>query len=422
MASTPFAQSAERWSPSAGATSPEPGSASLRLFGFECSLATTRLDTLERVSQSLSRGEVARRFARATGTEEAALLQTCHRVELVVLVRSPADGERWGDSLPGPPGAWRSREGRSVVRHLYRVASGRESLAVGEGEVRHQVRAAAVASRYPRPILRGLFVGAAAAADRLQPVVPSYRSIAAIAAEELLRRAPRPRPRVLVVGSGTVGRQVAERLAPRAEVTLAYHRCPPDPAFLTRTGSRAVPLETLATELAEVDAVVTAAKFGHRGLRAADLPTGRPLVLVDLGMPRNIDPEVRERPDVRLIDLEELHAGAPGLVAATPDDASLDALADDCAHRLARRLEEPWVDTVRRAAEAVRRSELATARRFLGPLDPAQEVAVERLSRRLVDRLLLAPTERIRSLPPGPDGDARRRFAAELLSPDPDGP
>ncbi len=422
MASTPFAQSVDPWPSSPGPASRGLGSVSLRLYGLECSLATTRMDTLERVTQSLPRGEVADRFARASGTEEAGLLTTCHRLELVLLVRSSADAERWRDDLPGPPAAWRLREGRSVVRHLYRVAAGRESLAAGEGEVRHQVRAAAVASRHPRPVLRGLFVAAAAAAERLQPEVAASRSIAAIAAEELLRRTPVPRPRVIVVGSGTVGRQVAERLAPRAEVTVVYHRRAPDPEFLDRTGTRAVPLETLPLELAGVDAVVTAAKFGHRGLRRADLPGDRPLVLVDLGMPRNIDPEVRERPDVRLIDLEELYATAPPPSGAGIDEAPIDALADEYADRLGRRLEEPWVDTVRRAAESLRRSELATARRFLGPLDPAQEVAIERLSRRLVDRLLRAPTERIRALPPGPEGDARRRFAADLLAPDPDGP
>lgn len=401
-----------------------PGAAPLSLVGFEFSLDTAGLDSLEVVARSVTRAQVGRWFARFRGTEEAALLSTCHRVELALLVRSPEEASRWRDVLPGSQACWKSREGREVVHHLFRVAAGRESLAVGEAEVRQQVRAAggSVESRHPRPVLRELFASAASAAEVVSPSVPASCSIASIAVARLLDLVARPCPHVLVVGSGTIGRQVTESLSPYARVTVVFHQRPPEESFLRATGARAVRLDRLAEELGAADAVITAAKFGNHGLRASDLPRDRPLVLVDLGVPRNIDPGVRGLPNARLVDLEELHALSGASAVLDHHDAHVEELAGRCSDRLERLLLEPWIDAIRRAAEETRRDELENARTYLGRLDPDQEIAIERLTRRLVARLLLSPTERVRALPPGPEGDLRRRFAVDLLrprSPDP---
>jgi glutamyl-tRNA reductase len=396
----------------------------LSLFGLEFSLETASLDALEAVTRAVTRARVADWFARFSGTEEVALLSTCHRVELTLLVRFPEELGKWQDVLPGDRSSWSVREGRDAVHHLFRVAAGRESLAVGEAEVREQVRAAAgsVQSRYPRRVLRDLFVRAAEAAGEGTPSARANPSIASIAARRLLELVGRPSPRVLVVGSGTVGRQVTEHLASCARLTIVFHQRPPDDVFLRTTGARAVPLHRLTEEIAATDAIVTAAKFGSHGLRAPDLPRDRPLVLVDLGVPRNIDPGVRELPNARLVDLEELHALRGRSIDPDDQDRRVEELADRCSDALAVSLFEPWIDAFRRAAEDMRRSELAKTRPFLGTLDPSQELAIERLTRRLVTRLLLSPTERIRSLPPGPEGDRLRRFATELLDPDSTGP
>jgi glutamyl-tRNA reductase len=399
----------------------DPGTMPLSLMGLEFSLDTASLDALEAVTRSLSKPRLREGFDQIPETEEVALLTTCHRVELVFLASSPGALDRWRERLPGDPGSWKPREGREVVHHLFRVAAGRESLAVGEAEVRHQVRRAAtsVESRHPRSVLRELLVGAAAAGDELCATVPPSRSIAAVAVARLLDLLPSAHPAVLVIGSGTIGRQVVEHLSPFARVTIAYHQKPPEDAFLAGTGARAVGLDRLGPELAESDAVVTAAKLGDHGVRVHDLPRERPIVLVDLGVPRNIDPAARSLTNVRLVDLEELHTLASRPADDATEDVRLAELADRFSVRVERLLLEPWIDTLRRAAEEVRRSELSSARPFLGPLSPEQEVAIDRLTRRLVTRLLLTPTERIRSLPPGPEGDLRRRFAVALLDPAP---
>ena len=376
------------------------------------------------MTRAVTQARVSDWFSRFSGTEEVALLSTCHRVELTLLVRVPEELDKWQDVLPGSRSSWRVRQGRDAVHHLFRVAAGRESLAVGEAEVREQVRAAAgsVQSRYPRRVLCDLFVRAAEAVGEVPPSVPATPSIASIAARRLLELVDRPTPRVLVVGSGTVGRQVTEHLASRARLTIVFHQRPPDDGFLQTTGARAVPLHRLTEHLTATDAVVSAAKFGSHGLRASDLPRDRSLVLVDLGVPRNIDPRVRELPNARLVDLEDLHALRGRSTEPDDQDRRVEELANRCSDTLEASLLEPWIDAFRRAAENLRRSEVANARPFLGTLDPSQELAIERLTRRLVARLLLSPTERIRSLPPGPEGDRMRRFATELLDPDSVGP
>ncbi len=395
---------------------PEP----LVLVGYECSLATTTLGELETIATAVSGPWLRSAFARLPDAEEAVVLATCCRRELFVLSRSSTGADRWQELLPGPGAAWTRRVGREAVRHLFRVAAGRESLVVGEKEVRGQVRATstAVVSRHRQRALRDLLAGAASSADRLVPHVPRSRSIAAVAATRALELAGRPFPRVLVVGSGEVGRQVTELLAPSARVTLAYRERSPEPEFLRAAGARAVRLDAVGPEIAVSDVVVAATKSGSPWLRAQDVPGGRALIVLDLGVPRNVEAAVGELPNVRLVDLSELRPR--GAVDPSPDlETALEAAADQAHDRLAVHSLEPWIAAARRRAEGVRVAELATAREFLGPLTLEQEVAVDRLTRRLVNRLLVGPTERLRRLPPGEDGDRLRRFALELLRADP---
>jgi glutamyl-tRNA reductase len=393
----------------------------LLVYGIASCLGSTPLEVLEERARLLSRAKVRAWFSEFEGTEEAALLSTCHRVELFLLVRAPREVDRWIGALPGPATSWQVREGADVVRHLFRVSAGRESLAQGEAEVRQQVRIAraGIESRHRRPVLAGLFSAAIDAAERAPSSDRPTRSIAAEAVRMLHKLVDRPNPRVLVIGGGTVGRRVAALLAPTARVTLAYHLRPPPDPYVQATQVRPIPFERVAEELRTSDAIVTAIKSGTPCVRAADLPVGHPLTLIDLGVPRNIDPNVRELPLVRLVDLEELYTLSSYGLTRGDEDLRVERLASRYSVDLDSRLREVWVQAWLGAVEAVRRAELENARRFWGTLTPAQEVAVDRLTRRLVARLFAPPARRLRALPAGPEGDQRRRLAWELLRPDP---
>jgi glutamyl-tRNA reductase len=402
----------------------EPVPSPLLLAGIASSLGNNSLDELEVRARSLTRDQLRAWLAGFEGTEEATLLTTCHRVELLLLVRSTAEVERWLEILPGPPDSWQVRSGGELVHHLFRVAAGRESLALGEVEVRQQVRTAqrSVQGRHPRPVLSALLSAAVEAAEQVAPSGSPTQSVASVAVAALLETIDRPNPRVLIVGAGAVGRQVAEGLATAAEVTVLFHHRAPPGEFLRATGAHPVPWERLAEELQVADAVVTAVKSGVACLDAAQLPRDRPLVLVDLGVPRNIDPDVRGLPNVRLIDLASLHARSHPSRSDVEQGARVETLARTFSDELDRDLQRSWVDAWLRSAEDVRQAELANARRYWGNLTLDQEQAIDRLTHRLVTRLLVPPARRIRSLPSGPDGDQERRLAFELLRPEPDDP
>ncbi len=390
----------------------------LRLVGFELSLRTARIETLEAAARSLDPAWAEREFRERPDLEEIVLLKTCHRVEVFLLLRSAATVPLWRSELELRGGGWTERTGLEAVRHLFSVASGLESLAVGEREVRQQIRSAigTVQSRHPRPVLRELLGAAVAAADREFPRVDPSRSIAAVAVSRLQQLVGPPFPRVVVVGSGIVGREIAELLAPSARVTLVYHRRPPDPGFLRSIGARAAPIVRLVEELAVCDAVVAAAKSGRAVITPPAIPRDRPVVLIDLGVPRNIAPEVRQLPRARLLDLGDLYGDMPPPAHQAPP--GVEAAAREAAQVLERRALEPWVAFLRREVERVRQAELASARPYLGDLTEAQSQAVERLTRRLVGRLLDGPTERIRALSSSPEDERIRRWALELLTPD----
>ncbi len=388
-------------------------------------LDSTSIDALEAVAREVTPEWIERVWSTIPGTEEVAVLRTCHRVELVLLIRSAEAIRSWQDVVPGPPDAWSLRRDRAAVLHLHRVSAGLESLAVGEREVREQVRRAipTVRSRYPRPVLREVLASAVAAAATTSPHVPAPRSIAAIAATRLLEEVARPFPRVVVIGAGVVGRQLAEALGSYARVTLLYRSAPPTEEFLRSTGARAASVDDLAKEIPLSDAVVTAAKSAGRILRVDDLgDPPRPLLIIDLGVPRNVDPAVRTHPRVRLLDLEDLRSDTVRSDDMGPLELRVAELAERSWLRLERALLEPWIDALWRHGEAVRSSELATALPFLGPLTAEQQTAVERLTRRLVKNLLRSPAERVRALPSGPEGDRMRRFVLELYRADPDAP
>lgn len=394
----------------------------LTLVSLERSLSRLGVAALEDSLAEVTPERVRREFDSDPQVLEAALLRTCQRVLLLAVTqgRDPTArfAGRWGRT-----GAWEIREDSEAIHHLHRVSAGLDSVASGEREIREQVRAAAsnVLSRAPRPILRTILLGASRGPDRADG--PETTSVADLAADWLRPHLSGPCHRVLVVGSGTVGRRVAERLAEVAEVTVIYRHRPPDPRWTVRWNVRALPSSAMVGALAEANAVVTAAKSTGRVLGIADLPRDDrkgPRWFVDLGVPRNIEPEVGLRPGTKLVDLDGLPRGRLPDHRLEAIHRAAEASASEGAVEFARAAVEPWVTELRRRGEEVRRDELARALAYAGPISEGARLAIERLSDRLVRRLLSGPTEELRSLPPGPEADRRRRRVLEILrEPDP---
>lgn len=374
------------------------------LASLSQSLADRSLAALERASLATTPEKLREIFDRDASVVELACLRSCHRIEVYAVLR---DGRGLGElrrSLPGPVSAWKERSGPAVAHHLFRVAAGLDSTAVGEREVRQQVLQASRSAlgRGPHRLLRTLLEEAVAWTEtRDTERSGEAPSIASVVASEVLRRFPHARPRTLVLGSGVVGRRVAELLRGRAEVTLLYHAHAPEAGSLATLGCRARPWSALKRELARAEVVVAAGKSKGRTLRVSDLPSPGPRHFFDLGLPRNIEPGVGRSQERELWDLQRIRQE----LSLPPPSAAEEEAARRGAARafndLRSRTFEPWLAEIWRRAEEMRAEELEGALRHAPHLDEEERIVLARMGERIVRRLLAGPTARLRRLVSG---------------------
>ena len=371
------------------------------------SLSTRSLPELERVVERISASRSERIFRDIPGIAELVVLRSCHRLEVYAVLEDEGDLPKLRRSLGGPASDWTLRRGPEAVEHLFRVAAGLESTAVGEAEVRAQVVGAShrVLSRHPRPLLRPLMEAAARAvppAPRSHlDAPPSIAGLVASRIRALGSGNGARKPQVLVLGSGIVGRRVAELLNGSARVTLVYHHRKPSADLLRRVHALAVPWTRLADELRSAQVVVAAAKGGGYAISPSDLSEGGAPHLslaFDLGLPRNLDPKLASRPGLDLWDLERLRRETPSMAVSKGVEVHLRSAAERAYQAFASKGFEPLLAELWRKAEEVRREELEGALRHAPHLSPEERLVLERLSERVMRRLLSVPTRRLRRL------------------------
>jgi len=327
-----------------------------------------------------------------------------------------------------------------AVRHLFAVASGVDSMVVGESQILGQVREAFRAAQEEGavgPVLSTLFgqaikVGRRARRETAIGAGPTSTLEVGlrVAERQLGSLAGR---RVLVVGAGKMGRLAGRglRAAGVAEVVVANRTAANGATLARELGGRHVPLDRVGDELAATDLVIasTAAMTPTITAEAVAAAVARraaprqPLVVLDLGVPRDVDPEVRSLPGAFLADLDGLRA-----VLETEDEGRLAEI-----ERVRRLIGEesaafmtwqrevrlsPTIRALRAKAEEARRRELARAESRLAGLSESERAAVEAVTRRLVNKLLHEPVVRGKALAAGPDGDLYARMLQELYAPD----
>jgi glutamyl-tRNA reductase len=354
--------------------------------------------------------ELARRLAGDGG--EAAVLSTCNRTELYVIGGEEAEAiaalERVG-GRPLAPYLYRLAD-EAAALHLFRVAAGLDSMVPGEGEILGQVRAAYEAGACG-PVLDRLFRGALHAGRKARAETaigesPSSVSAAAAALAQQVFGELEGR-RVLIVGAGKVGELAARNLISRgAEVAFVANRSADRAAELARKlGSEPLPLERVADELERADVVVSSTSAAGFVLTRAAVEEGirgrkgAPLFLIDLAVPRDVEPSVGMLDGCFLYDIDDLEAvvaesltgrhreaeRAEGIVAAEARrfrdwQASLDVV--------------PAIASLREHAEAIRTAELAKAEGRLGGLSESERRTVDSLTSQIVNKLLHAPIVR----------------------------
>ncbi|HWO70197.1 MAG TPA: glutamyl-tRNA reductase [Actinomycetota bacterium] len=395
----------------------------MKLLALVLSHRTLPIRELERVTvpETLLPGALPC-LLRAPDVREAVILSTCNRTEVYAWVGDPEAAAReirlFLEGLKGLPPGWTERRGRilvgeEVIRHLFEVAAGLDSMARGEAEIQGQVRAAyrvAAAAGAVGPHLHGLFRWALEAGKRARAATGLSRERegiprAAVRAIEAALGALAGRE-VVVVGSGRIAAGSVRALARAgARPRVVARRAETARELAERFGGVGLPLAALVPAMAAADAVVfaTAAPAplaGPEEISRALAGRDGPLVVVDLGLPRNVDPAVLAlRGPIVLYDLERLEREgftAPGGREAQLAEASEIVLveAERCVAWFRSRPADRVVAAIQARAARIARAEAEDALRRIPGLDERQREAVARAIHRSVRKVVHLPTVR----------------------------
>lgn len=313
----------------------------------------------------------------------------------------------------------------AAVAHLFDVVSGLDSAVLGEHEIQGQVKTAWEHAQREDAVgttLNLLFRHALEAGKRARSETGigqgtasvSYAAVA-LAAQQLGSLDGR---RAIVLGAGDMGSSMAESLdaAGVADLVVANRTHAKAVALAGAVGGRAIRFADLHAELVGADVVLTSTGASSVLLTRADIETamaergGRPLVLVDIAVPRDIDPSVADLDGVTVLDMDDLGAFADrGLAERRREIDAVREILDEELERFqaatsAREI-APVIVALRQAAEDLRAAELERARTRLGELDDTQLAAVEKLTQGLVAKLLHQPTVALREAAGSAKGD-----------------
>ena len=385
------------------------------------------LEVRERVAVDLDvAGELAREVAASGGpAHEAVVLSTCNRTELYVAGEDDKLGahadrallELAGAGAPALASAAYRLADESAALHLFRVAAGLDSMVPGEGEILGQVRDAFEAGS-PGPLLGRTFRMALRAGRRARVETaigesPASIPAAAAALAEQIFEGLAGR-RVVLVGAGRTSELTARNLRSRgATISVVANRTLDHAARLAASlGAHPAALEELSVVLGDADIVVSSTSAPGFVLDRETLEPvlrarrGRPVLIVDLAVPRDVDPSLGTIDGCFLYDVDALE----GVVAATLDGRRSEAVhAERIVSEEAERFRAwraslavvPAIASLRAHAEEIRAAELA---RLEGRLPEGDRDVVDTLTAQIVNKLLHLPTVRLKEAAVTADG------------------
>lgn len=303
------------------------------LLALGISHKTAPLELRERLALTEGRSVgVLSELLEADEVLEAASISTCNRTELYLLAADPVDAESEALTALSRVAEIRPTElvahlyslrGPDAAEHLFRVTAGLESMIIGEAEIQGQVKRAyelALVEDATGPVLNRLFRGALAAGKRARGETGISEGALSVpqVAVELARRTlgDLEHRRVLVVGAGETAELTARALAARGvdAVFIANRHYDRAIGLAERFGGRAVRFEELPEMLIDADIVVSSTSSPHHVIEQDDLADvmavrdGRPLLLMDLAVPRDIAPGCRELAGVTVHDMDDLQS------------------------------------------------------------------------------------------------------------------
>ncbi len=314
-----------------------------------------------------------------------------------------------------------------AVEHLFKVAAGLDSMVVGESQILGQVRDAfrlAQTSGTTGRVLSEAFQAALRVGKRVRAetgIDAAGRSLVSVGLDALAPDGVAGRTAV-VVGAGSMAALAASTLARSGAQVVVANRTHDGAARLAESvGGTAVPMGEVPAVLPAADLLVTCTGAAGLVIEAEHVERARPLDVLDLALPRDVDPSVRDMAGVRLVDLAALASSdaAPG---AEDVDAAREIVAEELAGFAAARRHAqvaPTVVALRSMADDVVDAELKRMHGRLPDLDERARSEVAATVRRVVDKLLHEPTVRVKELAAAPGGVTYEAALRELFALDP---
>ena len=390
---------------------------------------TAPVDLRERLDfSSRDVGAAVEALASRSSAAESVVLSTCNRSEIYVASASPDRAREeivafLTDYHALPPEAFAphlfSLSGTEAARHLFRVAAGLDSLVVGEPQILGQVKEAFQAASERRctgPILSKLFHWSFAVGKRVRTETALGEgavsiSFAAVAlARKIFGRLDGRRG--LVVGAGEISSLTAQHLRAHGvgEMVITSRTAANADALAAAVGGHALPWDAMPAALAAADIVVTATGSQRPIITRAQVEaaTGRrrrdPLFIIDVAVPRDVESSVGDLEQVFLYNVDDLQSVVQeNLSRRTAEIERAERIVDDEVTRFTAwrrsRGAIPTVVALRERFDGIRRSELQRLEGKLAGLPPDTRALFDQLTRLIVEKLLLEPTEQLKALP-----------------------
>jgi len=392
---------------------------------------------------------VAQALVAENAVDEAVVISTCNRTETYLVVRDAVQAEtellgrfarRAGIRPTELAGIVYSPRNCDAARQLFRVTSGLDSMIVGESEVQGQVKRAyenALAAGTTGPLTNRMFSAALATGKRVRTeteIAATHVSISSVAVAMAREAVGDLHDRdVVVIGAGETSELTARALAEHGVSTIFVANRHADRArsLAERFAGTVVSLDELPTRLEHADIVVSSTASPHAIVGVEELElvmharNGRPLVLIDIAVPRDIEPSCGELPGVTLLDIDDLQAAVKrNLSVREGERERAEAIVEDEIQRFARWLGQldvrPTIAALRAQGDAIVEQVLDENAGRWEALSPRDRARVEALARAVMQRALHEPTLRLKALADDQgSGHGRLQIARELFGLDP---
>lgn len=395
---------------------------------------TAPVEVRERLAFAPERlADAAAGLRNAEGLLETMVLSTCNRVEITATTDDACDAR---DRIETFLSVYHNVErdwlrpylyhftGSDAIRHLFRVAASLDSMVVGEPQILGQLKSAYETARTAGTLsstLESILTSAFRVAKRVRTETEIGQSAVSVsyAAVELARQifGSLDHRKVLLIGAGKMSELAARHLARAgaSDITVTNRSPERARAMAEIFHARTIPYENLVAALHATDVVITSSAAPHFVLTSDSMRPivharkGRPMFLIDIAVPRNIEPSVNSLDGIFLYDIDDMQKVVESNVRVRQAEAQeAERIISEEVVRMMQRLQQrgaaPLIVSLQQQLEATRVAELERMRTRLSALTPEQRELIDSITRGILNKIAHGPISELRRLSASPEG------------------